>query len=88
MCFNGCVLHGFWDKKGGTWGHLSCTLNSVWKFAKHSREERALYAEGECARCKGITEHRGLRELKELDVAGVWAELWWGRRRQERRLIQ
>ena len=53
--FNGCVFHGLWDKEGGTWGHLSCTLIRVWKFAKHSREERALYAEGECARCKGIT---------------------------------
>ena len=37
---------------------------------------------------KCIAEHLGLRELKELDVAGVWAELWWGRRRQERGPLQ
>lgn len=42
----------------------------------------------ERARCKGITEHGGLGEQKELDMAGVWAELWWGRRRQERGLIK
>lgn len=49
---------------------MSCTLSSVWKFAKHSTEEGALCRRSEQS-TKDIAEHLGLRELKELDVAGV-----------------